>query len=560
MEIQYLKSKNGEDTIKINQYFLHSSYNPSKEATTFIEKSYKKEAVQIVFGYGKGHFINALKSKVSFNDKYIVIEPILSLEHIKDDQVIPFHDDMQLKRDLSTYIKATDRINIILSPNYDRLVPEKYKNFLMIIKELQELAILNENTILNFQNTWDKNYFINLSHTLKDESLVKLRNAYSYPVVIASGGPSLTKQISLLKKYRRKIVLIAAGSAINTLLQFNIEPDYTVSIDGSEANYNHYKGLDLKNSFYIYDMYSHPKIRDSFKSAYYFTNQMAKNLENHLKQLIGSDIVSLPGGASVATYCLSIALYISNGPVALIGQDLAYTNNQTHAEGNRRLSKVDEEFKRKTRLKEAIGYYDDIVLTSYDFLAMKRIFEDLLFLVGSEKKIYNCTEGGIKIEGYTQLPFEEFCTQNTLKEIHLTMPKLKEKNYCNTSASSQLLAKLREEQKICHELQRICVKSLDILKSNSSNKEFSLKSLKMLDKNDKKINLIIEKTALSITFEAINLYVLKYFKAKQHETKEEQFKRVYSQSQTLYERMNEATNDYMNHLQQTITIIEKEEV
>jgi len=558
VEIQYLKAKNGENTIKINQYFLHSNYNPSKEAKTFIEKNYKKDAVQVVFGYGEGHFLNAIKSKMSSNDKYIVIEPILPIEHLKE-RVIPFVDERQLHRDLSTYIKTTDRINVILSPNYDQLVPEKYKKFLMVIKELQNISEFNENTILSFQNTWDKNYLVNLSNTLKDESLVKLRNAYSCPVVIASGGPSLTKQIPLIKNYRNKFILIAAGSAINTLMQFNVEPDYTVSIDGSEANYNHFKGLTLENSKYIYDMYSHPEIRNSFKNAYYFTNQTAGNIDKHLKQLLGSDIASLPGGASVATYCLSIAMYISTGPIALIGQDLAYTNNQTHAEGNKRLSKVDEDFKKRTRLIEAIGYYDNVVLTSFDLLAMKGIFEDLLHLAGAEREIYNCTEGGIKIKGYTQLPFEKFCTQNAFNAIKLIAQELKG-NDCYKTASSQLLSKLDEEMKICLELQDLCVKSLEILNSNASNKEFSAEVLRKLDKNDKKINKIIQKTALTITFQAINIFVLKYFKAKQHETKEEQFKRVYSQSQTLYEKMNETTNNYINHLQQTITIIKEEEV
>ncbi|MFJ8457757.1 motility associated factor glycosyltransferase family protein [Lysinibacillus xylanilyticus] len=558
MEIQYLKAKNGESTIKINQYYLHSNYNPSKEATTLIEKNYRADSVQIVFGYGEGHIVTALKSKMSLNDKYIVIEPILPLEHIKD-RVIAFQSEMQLRRELSSFINTTDRINIILSPNYSRLVPEKYKSFLMIIKEIQEQSILNENTILNFQNTWDKNYLLNIPHTLKDESLIKLQNAYSCPVVIASGGPSLTKQIPLLKEYRHKLILIAAGSALNTLLQYNIEPDYTVSIDGGEANYNHYKGLTLENSIYIYDMYSHPKIRESFGNAYYFTNQTAKNIGTHLKQLNDNDIANLPGGASVATYCLSIALYITNGPIALIGQDLAYTNNQSHAPGNRRFSKIDEEFKKKIQLLEAHGYYDDVVLTSSDMIAMKRVFENLLFSIGKDKNIYNCTEGGMKIEGYTQISFDEFCTQNTEQIIQLIEPKIKKKEQYNSS-TSQLLFRLNEEKRACQELQKICVKSLDILKSNSSNKEFSSKTLKNLDKNDKKIKMIIEKTALSITFEAINLYVLKYFKAKQRETKEEQFKRVYSQSQTLYEKMNEATNNYLKHLQQTITIIETEEV
>lgn len=558
MEIQYLKAKNGENIIKINDYFLHSNYNPSKEAATFIERSYKKDAVQIVFGYGEGHFVNALKSKMSFNDRYIVIEPILPIKN-KDDHVIPYGDSRQLQRDLSAYIKITDRINVILSPNYDRLVPEKYKDFLMIIKQLQKQAIFNENTIMYFQNKWDRNFLNNLSHTIKDESLAILRNAYSCPVVIASGGPSLTKQIPMLKKYRHKLLLIAAGSAINTLLQFNIEPDYTVSIDGSEENYNHYKGLKLINSKYIYEMYSHPDIRSSFKSAYYFTGQMSSNIEEYLKQRIGSDIASLPGGVSVATYCLSIAMYISTGPIALIGQDLAYTNNQTHAEGNRRLSKIDEEFKNKTRLTEALGYYDDVVLTSFDLLAMKNIFEDLILLAGTEREIYNCTEGGIKIEGYTQLPFEEFCTQNALNLIQLAEPNLKEKDSYNYSVS-QILSKLNEELKICKELQSICMKSLEVLYSNSSNKEFLPRVLKKLDKNDKKIKMIIQKTALSITFQAIDLYVLKYFKAKQNETKEEQYTRVYSQSKTLYEKMSEATNRYLNYLQQTIAIIEIEGV
>lgn len=83
--VEELISKSGEPTLKINNYLLHSKYNPKKEAKLFVEKQYKVGSILILFGYGCGYILEEF-IKQSSDEKIIVIDPYLSPE--KNTQVV----------------------------------------------------------------------------------------------------------------------------------------------------------------------------------------------------------------------------------------------------------------------------------------------------------------------------------------------------------------------------------------------------------------------------------------------------------------------------------------
>ena len=140
------------------------------------------------------------------------------------------------------------------------------------------------------------------------------------------------------------MLLIVSGSTVNTLLKENIEPDYVVSIDSQEVNYNHFKDLKLKHAKLIYSMFNHYKIRESFyNDAFYFVQKNEKALASHLNNIVHTKVEGIYGGESVANYAFTIANYISSGPIALIGQDLAYTDTKSHAENNKHFKMITEE-------------------------------------------------------------------------------------------------------------------------------------------------------------------------------------------------------------------------
>ncbi|KPN97421.1 motility associated factor glycosyltransferase family protein [Lysinibacillus sp. ZYM-1] len=556
MRVDYLTAKNGEQTIKINNYFLHSEYNPSKEAIEFAEKHFKAERLHLVYGFGVGHFIKALHQKAIHGEKIIVIEPYIDIScDLSGITIIKANSENEIREALEEQISVVDNVNIIISPNYDKIDSITFIQALNAINKKLYSDFVAESTHNHFNKQWPKNYLLNLQYILKDKSVINLVSKYNEPIVIASGGPSLTKQINTLKQIRSNIVLIAAGSTVNTLLHNDIEPDYIVSVDGTEANYNHFKNIQGCKSRLIYALYNHYLIRDIFEMNGYFfaTNQ---DTLNHMQKYSDQKVLYLSGGTSVANYAYSLATLMTTGPIAIIGQDLAFTNNKTHADYNKNMKSLDDLKKSKDNFIEIDGYYGEKVLSDYVYLTMKESFENLHKSLGEERLVFNCTEGGAMINGIENLPFKEFVQQ------YARFPKqnieIEKSNFNASEEKEKMIMGLKKENEIFLKLIKLFEKSLNLLELNRSTKFFSKEILMKLDCNDEKIQKLSGDTMLNMAFQVINLNALKYFKPQKNESPTDTYNRIYKQNKMLYAKMLEETVDTQKHLNTLIEFLMRE--
>lgn len=558
--VENILTKTGLANIKVNNYLLHSQYNPIREAERFVEQHYQKGYVHILFGYGAGYIVQAFLKVMKEDDQLIVIDPILpEIERVEGDYILINESNVELiKKRLINEIKVINSYKVVPSINYDKVAYNLLKELLIFTKEQLFIKITAENTINSYSFEWQRNYIYNLEYLINDTSLSSVYRKYLKPVVIASGGPSLTKQLPLLKEIRKDILLISAGSTINSLLKENIEPDYIVSIDGNIANYNHFKERQFNNSKLIYLMQSYPDIRKHFDSqCYYFLSLNEGKLHNHMTSLIEQNIPMLPGGGSVANYALSVAHYISSGPIALIGQDLAYTNNETHAKHNKQHSTIDIEEAQNKGYFYSDGYYDDQVLTDYVFMGMKRSFESIIQIL-EDIHVYNCTEGGIKLEGFNQIPFREYVEKFVGKSFE---DNIKEETVHTEElplvTKDNIVRKMKNEREIYLKIINLLEKNIKSIDSNKLPTEFEQRILKRLDSNDREIQKYIKQTCLTSIIEPINIEVLKKFKARKEETPVEKYNRIKEQNLTLYSKMIEAIKETETYIDELLKRLEK---
>ncbi|MEK4244730.1 6-hydroxymethylpterin diphosphokinase MptE-like protein [Psychrobacillus sp. FSL K6-2684] len=560
-DIEKIITKSNELTVKVNGFFLHSKYDPKKEALQFVQKNYKANSLHILFGYGLGYFAEAFIDLLGINEELLVIDPLYDLLNsgivprvrvYRDIKEIGFNKILDEKIE-----KYNRRIHVIQSPNYDKLANVGYKAMLEFVTEQAKLNRINENTIKFFAEDWQKNYLFNLYNGIGDKSLIDLKEKFDLPIVVVSGGPSLTKQLPLLNEVKDQFLIIAAGSTINTLLSFNISPDFVVSIDGSLANYNHFKDIYSKHITYIYSFTSHFGIRESFeKNAFIFNTLGKEKMKEHFESISNLEIPNIAGGGSVANFAFTVAAYISSGPIAIIGQDLAYTNNRTHAENNKYYKIIDEEFKKERGMFLTEGYYNDEVLTDYVFLSMKKSFESLLVLIEKEREVYNCTEGGIHLEGFEKLPFKEFCQRNLKNEIvKKVIP-----NYQFKHNRTILLDKMKKELDVYRKIKNYLIDNLRVLKSNNSNKYFLENILKKLNKNDEKLKKLIGEVSMISILDPITINIQNNFLPFPNETAIDSFQRVFNQNKVLYSSLIEALDMTVGFTQELISKIEENEV
>lgn len=552
-EIKYVEGKHNEQVPEVNGYLVNSKYNPQREAESFVEREIDKQHLNVIIGYGKGYISSELVKKEFPENKVLFIEPVKEFEAYNDEEFDVIYDSnieeisLAINKKLAFYSR---KIKVICAPNYAKIFPDLYLKVLQKVKELQNLNIVYNNTIQKLSLIWQENAVYNVKNIYKAHNLDELEKYYNCPVIVASGGPSLVKQIPLLKQIRNKVVLIAAGSTINALLMHDVEPDYVISIDGSEDNYTrHFQSLKLNNTALLFSSTSRYKIQNEYtNNQFAFLDTREDKLYEYFIKKYDITLPRVIGGGSVANFSLSIARYISTGPICLIGQDLAYTDGKTHAEGNKNSAAANEEYLKKIDAFEVEGYFGENVITDYSFYSMKESFEEIMESIEGKDSIFNCTEGGVKIKGMNQLAFNEFTEAYIVanEDVYIYKPIRNEKDL------KKVKLVLKKEIEVYKELIAELKTGFNALKRNSLTTEFEQSVLNTLDKVDVKAKKLLKKVIMERIIDPITIDVMTRYGAPNIETPEERYIRVYKQNEELYQRLIDASIKTLEFTKQAI--------
>lgn len=537
--IEYIETKKGLPTIVLGGYLLHSKYDPIKEAEKIAEKEIEEDYLHVLFGYGYGYVAQALKAKLK-DAPLLVYEPAISgiEKTMTVDGITVISNKKLFQEQVRAYHGEYDaKMKLICSPNYDKLFPMEQRSINLIVKESYLADQMRRNTISFFSDIWQQNVRHNLQYLNGAESLNDLYKHYTQPVIVASGGPSLTKQLPLLKKIADQVVIIAAGSTIKSLLAAGIEPDYVLTIDGAPINYDlHFKNLEIGQAKLITALSSHYKITEMYKDNLYFYGMgLEDTILDYCAEKLGINIPIMLNGGSCAHTAFHVATYISSGPVALIGQDLAYTNNQTHAADNAGYTEVDKDWLIRNHAYEVEGYNGDKVYTSLTFNSMRQQFEEIYEVLKDKHVIYNCTEGGSKIEGMPQKTFQDFCEEYA--ELFQTKELQEVSSEKQTVSLVQLQKFFEDELDVYRQLEHQLQRALTILREKKSTIQFTKPVLKKLDKIDEKLIELYDQVLLDSVIYLIILETRKDYKKGKNETLEQAYERVYNQSKALYEKL-----------------------
>ena len=257
-----------------------------------------------------------------------------------------------------------------------------------------------------------KQYVYNLASMIKNPSLKELlakRGAKFKSCVIVSTGPSLTKQLPLLKEVQERVVIFAADSAYPILMQNDIVPDYVCMVERTDFTAEFFKhdfgNKDDKTTFLLASLV-HP-------NAIEYLEKRGRNYILIPKRLNFAQYVDLKAFAllssavSVAHMALALALELEFKELVFIGQDLAYDDvGHSHPKDYQHSANFESECYEKA---EILAYGGEGFVESHEiWIFFRQILEDLVKYVVNAK-IYNATEGGARIEGMIEKPFSECC-------------------------------------------------------------------------------------------------------------------------------------------------------
>ncbi|EAK0935437.1 motility associated factor glycosyltransferase family protein, partial [Campylobacter jejuni] len=167
-----------------------------------------------------------------------------------------------------------------------------------------------------------------ITHPSYKELLSKRKNL-SDTAIIVSTGPSLTKQLPLLKKYANKATIFCADSSYPILAKHNIKPDYVLSLERilpTSKFFNNDFGEFDKDILFITTHLTHPQTIINLKKNN--RNFMLAFRATHFVQNLKlKKFGKLVEGHSVANIAHGLAVFLGHKKIILIGQDLAYAKN-----------------------------------------------------------------------------------------------------------------------------------------------------------------------------------------------------------------------------------------
>ncbi|WP_270992221.1 motility associated factor glycosyltransferase family protein [Campylobacter upsaliensis] len=449
---KHFKIITGDDALDINLQDLRDNsllyQNPMQELNEAIKlynETYPLYPVLYFYGFGNGLLYKVLAQ----NENHLLfvifeseLEIIYHIFHLVD-------FTKELEKGKLIFLNPKNDINLEIQALLGEFMPafyssrvyflelhsKYYEKFKENVKQTNEILTLTiKNTISAYgDDPYDallgiKQHSFNLVEMISHPTIQELhakRKGKFKSCVIVSTGPSLTKQLPLLKEVQEKVVIFAADSAYPILMQNDIVPDYVCMVERTDFTAEFFKhdfgNKDDKTTFLLASLV-HPNaisyLEARGKNYMLFERLLAFHAFTALKQwgYINETI-------SVAHMALSVASSLDFRNIVFIGQDLAFAKDgSSHAKNyqngeNFESGYYEDEF-------EVEGYGGGKVKTHFLWYMFKHFLEKhigelakkYIFFNATEGGVkkyifFNATEGGVRVQGTIEKPFKECCEE-----------------------------------------------------------------------------------------------------------------------------------------------------
>jgi thioredoxin-like negative regulator of GroEL len=371
------------------------------------------EGVVVLLGLGLGYLAQTVLSKLQRGHFLVICEADPRIFH-----AAMFHQDLtSLLNDPRVHLVVGDdlgRLDFVLGrvsktmfaadkmhtvrcaasstwnkPQYDRLVER--------VKERMKVLEINRNTIGNLGPRMLKNTLENAHLTVGMPGVSRFAGLFKgCPAIIVSAGPSLEKNLHLLREAKGRAVVIACDTVLRLLVPHGVVPDITITADPHEATYRKFRDLPMdQDSILICHPANYPDIYRTFAGRR-FTTDTGGVLYKFLSRFWAAKGRVDHQSQSSAHQAFNTATLIGADPIIFVGQDLCYYDSKKHA-GNLTKGSPFEGLlpaKERDKAKDILGRP---VETTTLFMSFKIMLEDLI--KQSPARVINATEGGLGVQG-----------------------------------------------------------------------------------------------------------------------------------------------------------------
>ncbi|NHG35815.1 motility associated factor glycosyltransferase family protein [Campylobacter jejuni] len=374
---------------------------------------------------------------------------------------------------------------------YKKYYYEEILNADKIIHENINLVIRNLDPDSKISLSCYENFYKNIPLMLKNipfKRIIDERKGLFESCIVVCAGPSLQKQIPLLKKYQENFVIFCVDGAYPLLVKHDITPDYVLNLDFEEYPLEFFKEVNPENkTLFILAASTHPSVVDYlYKKQIPLSIALSDNLP--YQNLHINDFGYLEFGTHVGHACYTLAIALKFKNIIIIGQDLSFDKQgNSHFDSFDLGSDIDTTLNIPTLKTVAYGGLGK-VLTHLAWDDYRKKLENL-FARNSQVNFLNATEGGARIEFAKEINFELCCKK--FKNLNNKLNKYPPKTL-TANRSIKILNKILETFKEEKQNALFCLEHAMRLND----------ALKMILASDRKLPL----NFLKNTYESVNKF------------------------------------------------------
>ncbi|MBN1592172.1 MAG: DUF115 domain-containing protein [Candidatus Coatesbacteria bacterium] len=353
LELNIMRAESGHPTLAVKapdgkSLLMHSDKNPLAEAIAHVETVKLQEAEYlIIVGFGLGYHVLEAMRRVPPQCKVFIIEHSADIfraaMHIFDLSAVISRPDVKVfvGTDLHEIMPALQEdfksfkyhnIKVVIHPPSATLFPS-YKDVMDNLHKVLKIVQINVNTVRFFSRLWLKHNLLNLPKVVRSPGVKSLFKQFEgKPAILVSAGPSLDKNIDLLRRAAGKAVILAADTCLRPLLAHGIKPNFVQAIDAQPITYRHFSGLDLSEVCLVGVTRLPPEVMAPFGDRIFLGNDMNNQLWGTIQEYF-EQLGTLGTGSTVAVLGFDLAREMGCDPIIFVGQDFSYSYGRAYAEG-----------------------------------------------------------------------------------------------------------------------------------------------------------------------------------------------------------------------------------
>ncbi len=333
--------------------FLHSNYSSVKEMEGwFKELSLGGVKVLYVFGVGLGYAYPVVKPWLEEDaERYLVFieddlrvlirlfesdlgEEILSGGQVKLYRGYPDSEHMEmLAQDLAlNFVGLPFEVEAL--PHYKQHRESELMDFRCKMMHAAAYVQFAGQEFMNYGVAFFRNFYRNMIHLPEATGARSFFGALkNVPAIICGAGPSLNKNIDVLRQLEDRALIFAGGSAINALTCQGINPHFGGSIDPNVTQVERmrsHKGYELP--VFIKGRTHHKAFEALQGPKIYLSGNNMYPLTLWLEGQLGLEEPQAVEGYNVLHLMIDLATRFGCNPIVFVGMDLAFTGLKSYAD------------------------------------------------------------------------------------------------------------------------------------------------------------------------------------------------------------------------------------